>query len=98
MTKIVFLKTAQAEFENAVDYYADHASPKVAEAFVVDLQHARQRLAERPEIGMPISKRLRILHLRHFPYSVIYRHSVDTITIHAVAHQRRRPGYWAGRR
>jgi plasmid stabilization system protein ParE len=96
--KIVFLKTAQIEFDDAVDYYAEHASTRVAEAFVVDVQHARQRLVERPEIGTPISQRLRIVHLRHFPYSIIYRHSADTITIHAVAHQRRRPGYWSGRR
>lgn len=96
--KFVFLKTAQTEFDAAVDYYAEHASARVAEAFVLDVQHARQRLVERPEIGSAISVRLRILHLRHFPYSVIFRLSADTITIHAVAHQRRRPEYWSGRR
>lgn len=96
--KIVFLKPAQAEFDDAVDFYIEHASTRVAEAFVVDVQHARQRLVERPKIGSPLAKRLRILHLRHFPFSIIYRFSADTITIHAVAHQRRRPGYWSGRR
>jgi toxin ParE1/3/4 len=96
--KFAFLKSAQAEFDDAVDYYADHASVRVAEAFVLDVQHARQRLVERPEIGPAISKRLRILRLKHFPYSIIYRVSVDTITIHAIAHQRRRPEYWSGRR
>ena len=96
--KIVFLKSAQAEFDDAVDYYIEHASTRVAEAFVLDVQHARQRLAERPKIGSAISTRLRILHLRHFPFSIIYRFSADTITIHAVAHQRRRPEYWSGRR
>ena len=96
--KFVILKSAQAELDNAVAYYAKHASTRVAEAFVLDVQHARQRLAERPEIGPAISKRLRILHLRPFPYSIIYRVSVDAITIHAIAHQRRRPEYWSGRR
>ena len=96
--RFVFLKTAQAEFDDAADYYAEHASTRVAEAFVLDVQHARKRLVERPEIGPAISKRLRILHLRHFPYSIIYRVSADAITIHAVAHQRRRPGYWSSRR
>lgn len=95
--KAVFLKTAQAELDAAVDYYTEHASQRVAEAFLQDALHARQRLIENPEIGHPISKRLRALHLRHFPYSLIYRLSADTITIHAVAHQRRRPGYWRGR-
>jgi len=96
--KIVFLKAAQTEFDDAVDYYAEHASIRVAEAFILDIEHSRQRLVERPEIGTPISRQLRILHLRHFPYSIIYRLSTDTITIHAIAHQRRRPGYWQGRR
>ena len=96
--KFAFLKSAQAEFDDAVDYYADHASVRVAEAFVLDVQHARQRLVERPEIGPAISKRLRILRLKHFPYSIIFRVSVDTITNHAIAHLRRRPEYWRGRR
>lgn len=95
--KAVFLKTAQAELDAAVDYYTEHASQRVAEAFLQDALHARQRLIEHPEIGPAISKRLRALRLRHFPYSLIYRLSADTIAIHAVAHQRRRPGYWRGR-
>jgi plasmid stabilization system protein ParE len=96
--KAVFLKAAQAELDAAVDYYADHASERVAEAFLQDALQTRQRLIEHPEIGKPISKQLRVLTFRHFPYSLIYRLSTDTISIHAVAHQRRRFGYWGGRR
>jgi plasmid stabilization system protein ParE len=96
--KAVFLKAAQAELDAAVDYYADHASDRVAEAFLQDALQTRQRLIEHPEIGKSISKRLRALTFRHFPYSLIYRLSADTISIHAIAHQRRRPGYWGGRR
>ncbi|MEW6688102.1 MAG: type II toxin-antitoxin system RelE/ParE family toxin [Pseudomonadota bacterium] len=51
-----------------------------------------------PEAGSPIgSKRRRVLVAR-FPYSIVYRHDPDFILIVAVAHQRRRPGYWRGRR
>lgn len=96
--KVVLLKIAQAEFDDAVDYYAEHASVRVAEEFIRDVEHARQRLVERPEIGPAISERLRILRLRHFPYSIIYRLSAEIITILSVAHQRRRPRYWQGRR
>ena len=96
--KVKFLKSAHAEFDAAVDYYADHASERVAEAFLQDALQTRQRLIERPEIGKLISKRLRVLAFRHFPYSLVYRLSSDTISIHAVAHQRRRFGYWSGRR
>ncbi|WP_305075217.1 type II toxin-antitoxin system RelE/ParE family toxin [Propionivibrio sp.] len=96
--KAIFLKAAQAELNTAIDYYTDHASERVAEAFLQDVLHTRQRLIELPEIGKPVSKRLRALALKHFPYFLIYRFSGDTISIHAVAHQRRRPGYWGGRR
>jgi plasmid stabilization system protein ParE len=96
--KAVFLKSAQAELDAAVDYYADHASDRVAEAFLQDALQTRQRLVEHPEIGKAVSKRLRALAFKHFPYFLIYRLSPDSITIHAVAHERRRPGYWSGRR
>lgn len=96
--KAIFLKSAQAELDAAVDYYADHASERVAEAFLQDALQTRQRLIEHPEIGKAVSKRLRTLTFKHFPYSLIYRLSADTISIQAVAHQRRRFGYWTGRR
>jgi hypothetical protein len=38
-----------------------------------DALHTRQRLIEHPEIGIAVSKRLRALAFRHFPYSLIYR-------------------------
>jgi len=96
--KAIFLKAAQAELNTAIDYYTDHASERVAEAFLQDVLHTRQRLIDHPELGKFVSKRLRALALKHFPYFLIYRFSGDTISIHAVAHQRRRPGYWGGRR
>lgn len=96
--KAIFLKAAQVELDAAVDYYAEHASERIAEAFPQDALRTRQRLIEPPEIGKPVTKRLRALALRDFPYSLVYRLSAETISIHAMAHHRRRPGYWAGRR
>ncbi len=96
--KAIFLQAAQAELDAAVDYYAEHASDRVAEAFLQDALQTRQRLIEYPEIGKAVSKRLRALSFKHFPYSLIYRFSADVVCIHAVAHQRRRPWYWSERR
>lgn len=96
--KAVFLKSAQAEFDAAIDYYAEHASERVAEAFLQDILRTCHRLIDHAKIGKAVSKRLRALALRDFPYLLIYRVSTDTLIIHAVAHQRRRPGYWTGRR
>ena len=35
--------------------------------------------------------------LRHFPYTVFYEVDNLTVTVLAVAHQRREPGYWRAR-
>jgi toxin ParE1/3/4 len=35
--------------------------------------------------------------LQRFPFSVVYLDNPDVITIIAVAHSRRKPGYWKGR-
>jgi len=35
--------------------------------------------------------------LEHFPFTLYYRVREDVITIVAVAHQKRRPGYWQSR-
>jgi hypothetical protein len=41
--------------------------------------------------------KLRKAGLRRFPFHVIYRIEPMQIVILAIAHQRRRPAYWAGR-
>jgi hypothetical protein len=35
--------------------------------------------------------------LHHFPYFVVFRELPSKIQIIAVAHAKRRPGYWRGR-
>jgi len=96
--KLIVLNAAQAELEEAQAYYLQHATPRIAAAFVADYENSAGRLLEFPLTGTPVSKRLRILPLRHFPYSIIYQVNAEFVTVCAVAHQRRRPGYWGGRR
>ena len=96
--KLIVLNAAQAELEEAQAYYLQHATPRIAAAFVADYQNSAGRLLEFQLTGSPVSKRLRILPFRHFPYSIIYQVNAEFVTVRAVAHQRRRPGYWGGRR
>ena len=35
--------------------------------------------------------------LRHFPFAVVYLVDPDVVTIVAVAHSKRKPGYWRKR-
>jgi len=96
--KLIVLNAAQAELEEAQAYYLQHASSHIAAAFVADYQNSARRLLEFPLTGTPVSKSLRILPLRHFPYSIIYQANAELVTIRAVSHQRRKPGYWGRRR
>ena len=96
--KLIVLDAAQAELEEAQAYYLQRATPGIAAAFVADYEHGARRILQFPQTGTPVSPRLRALPMRHFPYSIIYHATADAITIRAVAHQRRRPGYWGGRR
>jgi hypothetical protein len=41
---------------------------------------------------------LRRVRLDRFPYSIVYRRSADVLVIIALAHHRRRPAYWRGRK
>jgi len=52
-----------------------------------------------PEIGAPRRGRwpVRQLKVRGFPYVVAYRIRPEDVYIVAVAHTRRRPGYWKDR-
>jgi len=96
--KLIVLDAAQAELEEAQTYYLQHATPGIAAAFVADYENAARRLLQFPEAGTSISMHLRRLPMRHFPYSIIYQATAAAITIRAVSHQRRRPGYWTERR
>lgn len=95
--KLIVLDAAQAELEEAQAYYLQHATPGIAAALVADYENGARRLLHFPLAGTSISSRLRFLPMRHFPYSIIYQASAEVITIRAIAHQRRRPGYWAER-
>ena len=96
--KLIVLDAAQAELEEAQAYYLQNATPGITAAFTADYESSARRILQFPQVGATANKRLRILPMRHFPYSIIYLATADAITVRAVAHQRRRFGYWAGRR
>ena len=96
--KLIVLNAAQAELEEAQAYYLQHATPGIAAAFVADYENGARRLLQFPQAGTSISQRLRLMPMRHFPDSIIYQATAEAITIRAISHQRRRPGYWGGRR
>ena len=88
---------AIAEARVAYEWYAER-NPSAANAFIAELDYAINQIPERPERWPLHLHGTRRFLLRRFPYSVIYRVTQAAIHVIAVAHGRRRPGYWRTRR
>jgi plasmid stabilization system protein ParE len=83
---------ADAAFEH---YWAD--SPTAAINFDAELRAAYARLSRTPRIFPAFLHGTRRMLLERNPFSVIFRERLRDIQIIAVAHAKRRPGYWANR-
>ena len=79
--------------------WLEEQRPGLGGEFFDEIEVATKQLHEYPEIGSPVSRdRLtRRLLVQRFPYQVVYRLTTTEIVIVAVAHLKRRPGYWRGR-
>lgn len=100
MAAYAFHPEALLEYAEATTYYLREASPEVAEAFVAAVESAvavvaaaptRWRVFEEPQIRRYV--------FRRFPYVLYYRWEAqaDRVTIYAVMHSSRAPGYWKAR-
>jgi plasmid stabilization system protein ParE len=68
-----------------------------AAAFEQEVRAALRQVSNFPESGSPHALGTRRLVLRAFSYSIVYRIEPDVVTVVAVAHTSRRPGYWRSR-
>lgn len=92
-----FHPEAQDEFFAAIDWY-EAARPGLGAAFLGAVYEATERARERPLAGAPLGSDLRRVFVRRFPYFVLYENDLTRVWVVAVAHFRRRPGYWKVRR
>jgi plasmid stabilization system protein ParE len=97
MLPVIFHELVEGELNEAAAYYA-LARPGLGEAFLAEVQHAVDALAAAPLAGSAVDLDVRWWIVRRFPYSVLYRIRPDHIRILAIAHHKRRPFYWRGRR
>jgi toxin ParE1/3/4 len=94
--RVVFHVEAEAELVSAATRYETHRSGLGLE-FIAEVERATRALVSYPKIGHRFSRRLCRVLVRRFPYGLLYRIDADAIRIVAVAHARRRPGYWRHR-
>ena len=71
--------------------------PNAAAAFAREIDVAIALITENPERGLLYLEGTRRILLKRFPFQVVFRVQGKRIQVVAVAHGRRRPGYWSGR-
>jgi plasmid stabilization system protein ParE len=86
------------ELSDAVRWYEGRRVGLGGELFDAVTQ-AIELIESHPEIGEPTSadRQTRRTLVPRFPYQIVYRLRPDEIVIVAVAHLKRRPGYWKTR-
>jgi plasmid stabilization system protein ParE len=87
---------ALAEAEAAVAWYVAR-SERAAARFLAELREAIAVLAAQPSRFPAFAHQTRRVVLRRFPYIVVFRETSATLQIIAIAHGRRKPGYWQDR-
>lgn len=87
---------AEKEADAAFDHYWEE-SHMAALRFDDELRDAYRKISFQPLICSPYLYGTRRAFLGHYPLSVIFRERLYDIQIIAVAHTKRRPGYWAKR-
>ncbi|MES2228428.1 MAG: type II toxin-antitoxin system RelE/ParE family toxin [Pseudomonadota bacterium] len=89
---------AERELGDAAVYYAEHATPKIAVAFLAEFERVVELLQLNQQLGTRKEEGMRSYPFQRFPYSLVYREdSKAGPQVYAVAHQSREPGYWQGR-
>lgn len=94
--KISFHPQAAEEVATARQWYAER-SPLAATAFLAELDLGVERIQEASQRWPRYGKGARRYILPRFPFSMIYRMKGEVIEVVAVAHHRRKPGYWKSR-
>ncbi len=97
MKPIVFHPIAEAELEEAVAFYEARRTG-IGQALGAEAERAVGMIQQNP-LWCPRhgETNFRKCLLRKFPYTIFYMERDDCIWIAAVAHQKRKPGYWENR-
>lgn len=74
-------------------------SSNAGKSFSQKLEVAIDHILENPESWPIVEEPYRRYLMQRFPFGLIYQYDSDsgTVTVFAVAHLKRRPGYWTDR-
>jgi len=87
---------AWLEIEGADNWYLQR-SVDASTGFLAAIADAFEKISETPQRWPKYLLGTRRLVLGRFPFSVVYLDDPDVLTIVAIAHSKRKPGYWRRR-
>jgi len=93
---LVLRDEAQAEFDEAFDYYEGQRAGLGVD-FLARVQQVFDRLSANPLLHAAVLSDVRKAVVTRFPYCVFYRAHPDRVEILAVFHAKRDPAIWQGR-
>jgi plasmid stabilization system protein ParE len=93
---LVLHPEAEQEYRDAYAWYWERSIP-AAERFEDAVERALDQIQQWPERWPLFHSRFRKYTLHKFPYTIFYRCDTGRTFVLALAHGRRRPGYWKRR-
>jgi toxin ParE1/3/4 len=96
--RVALTAAAEQDLVEGAAFYAREADAGLARAFIAEFERSGTLLLEQPRLGAVWRGAVRKLPLRRFPFSLVYDLKEGTVRGLAIAHHRRRPGYWNDRR
>lgn len=92
-----FHRAALAEHLDEVAFYESRLQGLGAD-YLAEFDAAMARVCVMPDLYPRVGAAdIRKAGLKRFPFDIIYSVTTSNLIVLAVAHQRRRPAYWAGR-
>ena len=96
-----FEAEAEHELDDAAKRYEEQR-PGLGQRFLREVAATTDRVRQFPRAGapakhVPVELGARHAPIKGFPYHLVYLETADEIRVLAIAHYRRRPGFWLER-
>ena len=92
--RVIVDALAAKELDDGATYY-DLQNPGLGRRFKGEIRKAINRISDYPLAWSIETRNVRKCLVHTFPYKILYSVEHDHIYVIAIAHQHRRPNYWA---
>ncbi len=93
---VEFLPGARTDFDQALDWYLERSVP-AAIGFASAVDAALETIVDDPDRFPHIFGGCAYCALKRYPFRIVFRDEAKRLVVVAIAHAKRRPGYWKHR-